>query len=359
MHGNAPLTPEGRRRLVERIDAGRPISHVADEAHVSRQRLGEWYRRWKLYGEPGLEDRSSRPLASPKQISEELGDQIEEMRRGKKFGPDRISGELALLGIKVAPATVHRELVRRGLNRLRTIDPPTGEDKVKPVRYEHKAPGDMLHVDVKKVGKIPLGGGWWAHGRESEQALVSKRKANKRPGYTYLHACVDDNSRIAYVECHDNERATTACEFFERALIFYALHGIDMITSVLTDNGSCYISGLWKTMLAEHHIKHRRTKRQTPRTNGKVERFNRTMKDEWLYVRVYTSEEDRRAALIPFLNEYNHDGPHSSIGNRPPISRAPVPGPRLVPGEPVVAPLARGQLVLELTHDNNVSREHN
>lgn len=290
----------------------------------------------------------------PKQISEDIGDLIEEMRRGKKFGPDRIAGELLLIDIKVSSSTVHRELVRRGINKLRNIDAPTGEDKVKPIRYEHKAPGDMVHVDVKKIGKIPDGGGWWAHGRESEKALQSRRKANKRPGYTYVHACVDDNSRIAYVECHDNERATTACEFFERAVIFYRLFGVE-IRSVLTDNGSCYISGLWKGMCADLHIKHRRTKRQTPKTNGKVERFNRTMKDEWMYVRVYTSEEERRAAMTPFLNYYNFDRPHTAIGNRPPMSRAPQPGPRLIAGEAIVAPPTRGQMVLELTHDNNVS----
>ncbi len=339
---------------MERIDSGRPISHVAAEAGVSRQRLGVWYRRWRAHGQQGLEDRPSTPVNMPNLLSEDIGDLIEEMRRGKKFGPARISGELALLDIKVSTATVHRELVRRGINKLRTLDPPTGEDKVVVQRYEHKNPGDMVHVDVKKVGKIPDGGGWWAHGRDSEQALVSKRKANKRPGYTYLHACVDDNSRIAYVECLDNERATTACEFFERARIFFRLHGIE-IRSVLTDNGSCYKSGLWKAMCADLDIKHRRTKRQTPRTNGKVERFNRTMKDEWLYVRVYTSEEERRAGLVPFLNNYNHDRPHSSIGNRPPISRAPTPGPRLIPGEPVVAPPTRGQMVLDLTHDTNLS----
>jgi transposase InsO family protein len=333
-HGNAPLTPEGRRRLCERIDDGRPIAHIADEAGVSRQRLGVWYARWQKEGEAGLHDRSSRPLRSPNILSDELGDLIEALRRETKKGPGRISGELALLGHKVAPATVHRELVRRGINQLRTLDPPTGENMRETVRYEHGAPGDMLHIDVKKVGKIPKGGGWRAHGRDSEEALRSRRKANKRPGYTYLHVCVDDNSRIAYVECHDDEKAVTAVAFWQRARAFYAGHGITVIKSVLTDNGSCYISGLWKQAMKDAGVKHRRTRRQTPKTNGKVERFNRTMKDEWLYIRVYLSEEDRRIALIPFLNEYNFDRPHSSIRNVPPMTRAPVPGPRLEIGVP-------------------------
>ena len=160
-----------------------------------------------------------------------------------------------------------------------------------------------------------------------------------------------------YVECHDNERATTAIEHFERALIFYASHGIDHIRSVLTDNGSAYISGAWKAAMRDAQVKHRRTRRQTPKTNGKVERFNRTMKDEWLYAQVFTSEEERRAGLIPFLNDYNHDRPHTSIGNRPPISRAPEPGPRLTI-EPIVLPeRTAGQMVLDLTHDNNLPRD--
>lgn len=240
-HQNAPFTPEGRRRLIERIiEDGRPISHVADEAGISRQRLTVWLRRYEMFGDAGLEDRSSRPARSPNQTSEE-----------------------------------------------------------------------------------------------------------RRPGYTYLHAAVDDHSRLAYVECHDNERAVTAVEFFERARIFFASHGIT-VKSVLTDNGSCYISGLWKASCAEAKIKHRRTKRQTPRTNGKVERFNRTMKDEWLYVRAYTSEEDRRNHLVPFLNDYNHDRPHSAIGNRPPISRAPVPGSRLTHVVIELPPDHPGQLSLDL-----------
>jgi len=342
---------------MERIDEGRPISHVADEAGVSRQRLGVWYQRWLKEGEAGLEDRSSRPLRSPNLTPDEVGDRIEVLRREEKLGPDMIAGRLEAEGIITSPATVHRELKRRGINRLRDLDRPTGENMRKVVRYEHGAPGDMLHIDVKKVGKIPDGGGWWAHGRDSEEALASRRKANKRPGYTYLHACVDDHSRIAYVEAHDDERAVTAVAFFERALIFYALHGIMLIRSVLTDNGSAYISHLWKAALKEAGVKHRRTRRQTPKTNGKVERFNRTMKDEWLYIRVYTSEEDRRAAMIPFLNTYNYDRPHTSIGNKPPMSRAPSPGPRLT-AEPIILPVDRpGQLALDLRGDNNLPRD--
>lgn len=355
-HANAPFTPEGRRRLVARVlEDGRAISHVADEANVSRQRLSVWVRRFELLGEEGLVDRSSRPARSPNLLPEHIGDEIERLRRTLKKGPDYISGLLAQQGITVSAATVHRELKRRGINRLRTLDPPTGEDAREVVRYEHLAPGDMIHIDVKKVGKIPDGGGWRVHGRDSEQALKSRRKANKRAGYTYIHAAVDDHSRLAYAECLNDERAVTAVEFYERAAIFFAGHGIT-IRSVLTDNGSCYISGLWKAAMRDSDVKHRRTRRQTPRTNGKVERFNKTMKDEWLYVRAYSSEIDRRNHLVPFLNEYNHDRPHSSIGNRPPILRAPEPGPRMT-SEPIVAPLVDrpGQIALDFSTVNNES----
>lgn len=335
-HPNAPFTPEGRRRLVERIDAGVPISHVAAEANVSRQSLTTWYKRWIKEGEAGLEDRSSRPHHSPNLLPDLLGDRIEELRREHKWGPDRISGYIAINdGHDISPATVYRELKRRGLAQLRNIDPPTGlTSRYEVVRYEKQHPGDMLHIDVKKVGKIPQGGGWAVHGRDSEQARQSQRKANKRPGYTFLHACVDDFSRLAYVEPHENEQAVTAVGFFNRCLGFYASHGVT-VKEVLTDNGSAYRSGLWKAALRDVDVKHRRTRRQTPRTNGKVERFNLTMKNEWLSVRAYMSEEARREALIPFLNDYNHRRSHSSLGNRPPISRILVPGPELVLGVPL------------------------
>ncbi len=171
--------------MIERIiQDGRPISHVADEAGISRQRLTVWLRRYEMFGDAGLEDRSSRPARSPNQTSEDLEDRIEQLRRTTKYGPDRISGELAMEGVSVSPATVHRVLVRRGLNRLSTIDPPTGEDARQVKRYEHDAPGDMIHIDVKKVGKIPDGGGWRVHGRDSQAALESRRKGKRRPGYT-------------------------------------------------------------------------------------------------------------------------------------------------------------------------------
>lgn len=226
-------------------------------------------------------------------------------------------------GVTVAPATVHRILVRRGLNRLRDLDPPTGEDLREVVRYEHECPGDMLHVDVKKLGRIPAGGGWRMHGHGTDAARASKRTGpdTGKVGYTYLHTAIDDHSRLAYTEALDDERAVTASAFWHRAVAFFAAHDITPIRRVLTDNGSCYRSRDWAAALAETGTKHKRTRPYTPRTNGKVERFNGTLAREWAYVRAYTSEHERRAALADFLNYYNHERPHSALGGRPPISR--------------------------------------
>lgn len=351
-HRNAPLTPEGRLRLVLRIDEGRPIAHVAKEAGVSRQRLGEWYGRWVELGEAGLEDRSSRPHTSPNHSSPELEQIVVAYRKATRKGPKRISGDLAKEGVSVSPATVHRILQRHDLSRRSDID-PSGNPMRKPkaIRYEMSEPGQRVHIDVKKVGKIPEGGGWRMHGRGTDAAKASRTVKNVRPGYTYLHAAVDAMTRLAYVECLENEQAVTAVAFLERALIFFASHGILDVKSVMTDNGSAYKSKAWRLALEEHEIEHFRTAPHTPKTNGKVERFNQTMQEEWLRVTGYTSEMERRAALIPFLNDYNHDRPHQSIGNRPPIHRAPAPGQRLVASAPIVLPPKppiSGQLSLDM-----------
>lgn len=182
-----------------------------------------------------------------------------------------------------------------------------------------------MHVDVKKLGKIPTGGGWRAHGRGSAAALASKRvgQGTGRIGYTYLHSAVDDHSRLAYTECLDDEKGPTAAQWWLRAATFYAMHGVTSIQRVLTDNGSCYRSRIWAEALSATGSRHKRTRPYRPATNGKVERFHRTMSNEWAYVREYRSEEERRAALVGFLNEYNHDRPHSALGQKPPSSRVP------------------------------------
>ena len=307
-----------------RVDAGRPIAHVAAEAGISRRCLAKRYARWLAHGGDGLTDRSSRPIASPNRTSEDIADLVEALRRQTKYGPARLAAELQkLYGITVAPATVHRVLVRRGLSRLRDLDPPTGEQLREVVRYEHDRVGDLVHVDVKKLGGIPTGGGWRMHDRGTEAARAAKRTGpgTGKVGYTYLHTAIDDHSRLAYTEALDDEKAVTAAAFWHRSVAFFAAHDITPIRRVLTDNGSCYRSRAWAAALVVTGTKHKRTKPYTPRTNGKVERFNGTLAREWAYVRAYTSEQECRAALANFLNYYNHERPHSALGGRPPISR--------------------------------------
>lgn len=318
-HGNAPLTTEGRRRLCERIDAGRPISHVAAEAGVSRRCLSKWYGRWQEFGPDGLEDRSSRPANSPTATREGLVELVVKLRRDKKWGPARIAAALELDGIDIASATVHRILVRNGLSRLRDMDPPTGEQLRQVVRYEHIAGGDMIHVDIKKLGRIPEGGGWRIHGRGSEQARATRR--GPKIGFTYVHAAIDDYSRLAYAEALDDEKGVTAAGFWLRSAAFFAEHGIVEIHRALTDNGSCYRSRVFAAALGETNTKHKRTRPYSPKTNGKVERFNATLAREWAYCQDFMSEAERRAALPTFLNYYNHDRPHHALKLKPPSSR--------------------------------------
>lgn len=323
-HRNAPLTPEGRLRLCLRIQSGRPIAHVAAEAGISRRCLAKWYARWQAHGEDGLLDRSSRPTASPARTPDDVADLVEALRRQTKYGPARLAADLQRLhGITLAPATVHRILVRRGLNRLRDLDPPTGENLRQVIRYEHEKPGDLVHVDIKKLGRIPDGGGWRMHGVGTDAARASKRTGpgTGKVGYTYLHSALDDHSRLAYTEALEDERAITAAAFWHRAVAFFAKHGIAPIRRALTDNGACYRSQLWAEALTATGTTHKRTRPYTPKTNGKVERFNGTLAREWAYVRDYTSEQNRRAPRADFLNHYNHERPHSALGGRPPVSR--------------------------------------
>ncbi len=186
----------------------------------------------------------------------------------------------------MAPATVHRVLVRRGLSRLRDLDPPTGGQLREVVRYEHDHVGDLVHVDVKKLGRIPAGGGWRMHDRGTEAARASKRTGpgTGKVGYTYLHTVIDDHPRLAYTEALDDETAVTAAAFWHRSVAFFAAHDITPIRRILTHNGSRYRSHAWAAALVVTGTKHKRTRPYTPRTNGKVERFNGTLAREWAYV---------------------------------------------------------------------------
>ena len=307
MHGNAKLTPIGRRLLVDRIASGRAIAHVAAEMGVARKTADKWWHRWLAEGPAGLLDRSSRPHRSPCRVSKQLERRIEALRRREKLGPARIGHRIGM-----APSTVYRVLRRRDLNRLCWLDRPTGRTIR---RFEHEHPGDLVHMDIKKLGRIPPGGGWRFHGRGRDG-----HGGHSRVGYAFIHTVVDDHSRLAYSEVLGDERAVTVAAFWQRAMAWLSARGIT-VRAVLTDNGSAYRSALFSQVCAAAGVRMHRTRPYRPQTNGKVERFNRTLLEEWAYVRPYRSEPDRVAALAPWLHRYNHHRAHAALGGFPPVSR--------------------------------------
>ncbi|MFD0026633.1 IS481 family transposase, partial [Streptomyces sp. NPDC058382] len=316
-HRNARLTVHGRRILVERVLAGRPVAHVAAEMGISRPTAHKWVRRWRAEGEAGLHDRSSRPRTTPHRTAPGTEAAVCDLRQARKLGPARIG---PILGLPAS--TVHRILARHSLNRLSWLDRPTGE----PIRrYEHSRPGELVHVDIKKLGNIPDGGGWRTVGRavgdHNRQATTDKRKSCKPMiGYSYIHSAVDDHSRLAYSEVLANEKQETAAAFWQRAQAFFTAHGIT-VERVLTDNGSCYKSRLFTQTLATAGITHKKIRPYRPQTNGKVERFNRTLLEEWAYLRPYTTNTERTQALTDFLHTYNHHRCHTALNGHPPIHR--------------------------------------
>jgi transposase InsO family protein len=316
------LTPAGRRRLVERC-RDRPIAHVAAEAGISRQCLSKWKNRYEALGEAGLLDRSSAPWTSPSRLDPDVVDQIAALRRTRKWSARRIAVELNNHGVPVSATTVGRWLVRLGLNQRGWLD-PAGEVNRAPRRIIARYPGHMIHVDVKKVGRIPDGGGWRVHGRDSAQHRAVERAKTRatRAGYVYLHTAVDGYSRLAYTEHLPDEKGATAAGFWTRAAAFFTAHGIRRITRVVTDNGSCYRSGDFTRALAGVS-RHQRTRPYTPKHNGKVERYHRILAEELLYARTWTSEHQRANAIEIWNIHYNYHRPHTTAGNRPPATRLP------------------------------------
>ena len=306
MHRNAPLTPEGRLRLCQRIETGWPVAHAAESMGISRDRAYVWWRRYQEEGVDGLVDRRCRPHSCPRQTKASTERRIVTLRQRKGLGPARIAG---IVGMH--PSTVHRVLVRHGMSRLSDLDRATRE----PIRrIEMSRPGELVHVDVKKLGRIPKGGGWRVNGRAAEKGRWHKTKV----GYAFVHSAVDGYSRLAYSEALDDEQGTTAAGFWCRAEQFFAHQGI-IVERVLTDNGSCYRSHDFRRALGD--ADHSFTRPYRPQTNGKVERFNRTLLAEWAYVRTWTSEGQRTRALARWLHIYNHHRHHTAIGG-PPVSRA-------------------------------------
>jgi transposase InsO family protein len=290
--------------LVERIDAGRPIAHVAAEMGVSRRTAAKWWGRYLDEGEVGLVDRSSRPRRCPHQTPARIERRIVALRRTRKLGPARIA---SILGLPAS--TVHRVLVRQGLNRLSWMDRPSGQV----IRRIHTdRPGELVHVDVKKLGRIPLGGGWRGRG----EGRASHASGHSRVGFDFIHSAIDAHSRLAYSEMLADERGTTCAAFWGRAADFFSAHDIG-VEAVLTDNAKNYLGRDFAAALGV--IEHRRIRPHRPQTNGKAERFNRTLVEEWAYVRTYRSNEQRRRALDRFLHLYNHHRGHTALGGRAPI----------------------------------------
>lgn len=311
-HRRAKLTPLGRKILVERVLVeGWSASATAEAMGVSRATVYKWLRRFEAEGPTGLIDRTSAPHRRPRSLSRRQVKRILAARRRLGWGPHRLG---PMLGHP--RSTVYGVLRRAGAPRLGETDRPTRT----PVRYERERPGELVHLDVKKLGKIPSGGGWRKLGRSHDTRL----KQNDRRGYDYLHVAVDDHSRLAHVEVLPDERGVTCARFLERAAERFAETGIGRIERVMTDNAWGYThSREFRAVLDAIGAAHRPIPPYQPQVNGKVERFNRTLLEEWAYVRLYRSNEARLAALPRWLDTYNRRRPHTALGGLPPISRVP------------------------------------
>jgi transposase InsO family protein len=322
-HANAQLTPRARLRLARLVvDQGWSYSAAAVMFMVAAKTARKWADRYRAEGPAGMLDRSSRPRHSPTKTDPQLMRRMVRLRWRHRLGPVQIGGRLG-----VPASTVHAVLVRCRINRLSHIDRVTAE----PLRrYEHDRPGAMLHVDVTKFGNIPDGGGWRYVGKpqgdRNRSATVARTGTPRSPtrgpllGTCFLHTVIDDHSRVAYAEICADEKAGTAIGVLQRAVAWFADHHV-RVERVLSDNGSAYKSHAWQQACHELGVTPKRTRPYRPQTNGKIERFHRTLADGWAYTRFYNSEAERRAALPAWLHFYNHHRAHSAIGNKPPITR--------------------------------------
>jgi transposase InsO family protein len=319
-HANAALTPRARLRLACLIvDEGWPVARAAERYDVAWPTAKRWADRYREHGPAGMADRSSRPHRQPNRTPQPVVRKIVHLRWKQRLGPVQIADRVGL-----AASTVHAVLVRCRLNRLSHVDRVTGEPNR---RYEHPHPGSLLHVDVKKLGNVPGGGGWRFVGRRqgsrNRSATPGKPlnlNSHKKMGTAYVHTALDDFSRVAYAEVHDDETAATAAGVLLNAVAWFVERGV-AVERVLSDNGSCYRSFLWRDTCAELGITPKRTRPYRPQTNGKIERFHRTLADGWAFKRLYATESARRKALPKWIHEYNHHRPHTGIGKATPITR--------------------------------------
>jgi transposase InsO family protein len=322
-HANAALTPRHRLKLARLVvDQGWSPARAAERYDVSWRTAAKWAARYRAEGIAGMADRSSAPHHQPNKTPVRVVRKIVHLRTKHRLGPVQIGDRLGMQA-----STVHAVLVRCRLNRLTHLDRVTGE----PIRrYEHAHPGDLIHVDVKKLGRVPDGGGWRYLGRQqgarNRAATVARtgapRSKHRDPlvGTCYLHTVIDDHSRVAYVEAHDDETKETATAVLRNAVAWFAERGVT-VQRVLSDNGSAYRSFLWRNTCTELGITPKRTRPYRPQTNGKIERFHRTLAEGWAFKKFYNSESARLAALPAWVHHYNHHRPHSAIGKTAPITR--------------------------------------
>jgi transposase InsO family protein len=316
------LTTRARLRLGQLVvERGWTYSAAAKMFMVAPGTARKWADRYRAEGAAGMSDRSSRPRRSPAKTSPQVVRQIVRLRWRKRLGPVQIAGQLGL-----SASTVHAVLVRCRINRLARIDRVTGE-QIR--RYERDRPGALIHVDVTKFGNIPDGGGHRFLGRKQglqNKSATSHRTGrwsadrHARSGVAFLHTVLDDHSRVAYVEIRSDEKSSTAIEVLHHASAWFAERGVT-VERVLSDNAGAYRSQAWRDACAALRITPKRTRPYRPQTNGKIERFHRTLADGWAYARLYDCETQRRDALPPWLHFYNHHRAHSAIGGQPPISR--------------------------------------
>ena len=301
LHGNARTCPHSRRLAVERVELqGWTLRAAAEAAGVSVRTISKWLRRFREEGEQGLLDRGSAPLRVPQRTAEDRVELIAALRRLRMTGAE-IAETLAM-----PLSTVSAVLTRIGLGKRSRLEPPEPAN-----RYERKRPGELLHVDVKKLGRI---------GRPGHRVNGDRRTRTRGIGWEYVHVCVDDATRLAYVEVLADEKATTAAGFLRRAVAHYHAHGI-RVERVMTDNGSCYRGVVHALACKALRLKHLRTQPYRPRTNGKAERFIRTMLGGWAYGAIYRTSDERRHALAGWLDFYNRRRPHRSLGRQAPIER--------------------------------------
>jgi transposase InsO family protein len=308
VHGNAPLTPTGRLRLARCVvDQHWPLRRAAERFQVAVTTAKRWADRYRVHGLAGMVDRSSRPRHHPARTDYRTERRLLALRRAHKIGPQRLAARCG-----VATSTAHRILARCNVPRLAACDRATGAGIR---RYERQAPGELVHVDVKRLGRIPDGGGHRTLGRDHGPH-------HSGMGYAFLHTALDDHSRLAYTEILSDEKAATCAGFLRRAHAWFAQHDI-VIERVLTDNAWSYAKHTWRDVCRELGIGRRFTRPWRPQTNGKVERFHRTLLDEWAYQQPYTSETARQHAFPDWLDWYNFHRPHTGIGGHPPATRVP------------------------------------